>query len=89
MEKASIRRGLFHFIDLIRSYGIAKFVVDVAVPYGVVTEIGPVVAPRGTVALITKLLNTVNVAGVPLKVTEVAPEKYLPTSVTIVPTARC
>jgi hypothetical protein len=45
----------------------------VAVPLGVVTEIGPVVAPFGTVAWSSESESTVNAAGVPLNLTEVAP----------------
>ncbi len=50
------------------------------------TEIGPTVAPLGTVALICVPETTVNVADVPLKVTPVAPVKPLPVMVTLVPT---
>ena len=63
-----------------------KFCVLVAVPPGVVTLIGPVVAPAGTVALILLGLSTVKLAGVPLNVTNVAPVKCEPRIVTIVPT---
>jgi hypothetical protein len=53
-----------------------------AVPDGVVREIGPVVAPAGTVAVIWLSEFTVNVAAAPLNVTEVAPVKPLPLMVT-------
>jgi hypothetical protein len=39
----------------------------VAVPPGVITLMGPVVAPAGTVAVIFVLLLTVKVAATPLK----------------------
>ncbi len=49
-----------------------KLLVVVTVPPRVVTEMGPVVAPDGTVATICVAVSLVMVAGVPLKVTEVA-----------------
>ena len=52
------------------------------VPDGVVTEIGPVVAPGGTMVVIWLSEMTVNVAAAPLNVTEVAPVKALPLIVT-------
>jgi hypothetical protein len=64
-----------------------KFVELVAVPLGVVTEIGPVVAPEGTVALIRVAFCTVKVAAeTPLKRTAVAPVKFVPLIRTEVPT---
>ena len=58
----------------------------VAVPPGVVTLSGPVVAPAGTVALTCVSEVTVNVvAPVPLKLTPLAPVKPVPVSVTLVP----
>jgi hypothetical protein len=63
-----------------------KLPVEVPVPDGVVTKIGPVVAVEETVAVICVELLTVKVvAGVPLKATAVAPEKFVPVIVTIVP----
>ena len=63
-----------------------KLVAETAVPIGVLTEIGPVVAPTGTMALITALFTTVNVvAFTPLNRTAVAPRKPLPTIITVVP----
>lgn len=51
----------------------------VAVPFGVVTEIGPVVAPAGTLAWISvPLVKRKSLEGVPLNVTEVAPVKFVP-----------
>lgn len=57
---------------------MVKLVVEVAVPLGVVTAIGPLVAPVGTVAEMTLELSTVKVALTPLKVTLVAPVKFVP-----------
>lgn len=76
---------------IVRSWVVAepvtvKFVELVAVPLGVVTEIGPVVAPEGTVALIRVALCTVKVAETPLKRTAVAPVKFVPLIWTEVPT---
>src|SRR2546430_17702936 len=47
---------------------------------------GPVVAPAGTVARIAVAEVTVKVALTPLNVTEVAPLKFVPLIVTLVPT---
>jgi hypothetical protein len=63
-----------------------NFVPLVSVPEGVVTEIFPVVAPGGTVAVIFVSELTVNVAVVPLNFTAVAPENPVPLIVTEVPT---
>jgi len=58
----------------------------VAVPAGLVTVMGPVVAPAGTVAVICVALLTVKVAATPLKRTSVVPVKFVPVMVTEVPT---
>ncbi|HEX3454778.1 MAG TPA: hypothetical protein VHS03_09140 [Gaiellaceae bacterium] len=58
----------------------------VPVPVGVVTAIGPLVAPLGTVAVICVSLLTVKLAPVPLNVTAVAPVKFEPTIATALPT---
>ena len=58
----------------------------VAVPPGVVTLSGPVVAPAGTVTWIVVAEVTVKLALTPLNVTAVAPVKFVPLSVTLVPT---
>jgi hypothetical protein len=58
----------------------------VAVPAGVVTAIGPVLAPYGTVALIDVSEVTEDVAVTPLNVTAVAPVKCVPVIDTFVPT---
>jgi hypothetical protein len=68
-----------------------KFVALVAVLTGVVTWIGPVVAPEGTnaltcEALADELVTTANVAAVPLKSTAVAFSRFVPLIVTPVPT---
>ena len=60
--------------------------VLVAVPPGVVTLSGPVVAPAGTVASIAAAEVTVKLALTPLNVTAVAPVKFVPLIVTLVPT---
>src|SRR5262245_12365698 len=57
----------------------------VVVPPGLVTEIGPLVAPLGTVVVICVSPETLNVAAVPLKLTLVAPVKPVPVMVTAVP----
>src|SRR5215467_6640864 len=53
---------------------------------GVVTVMGPVVAPAGTVVVIVPEGLTVNVAATPLNETAVAPVKAVPVIVTPVPT---
>src|SRR2546426_12754938 len=63
-----------------------KLVVLVVVPPGVVTRSGPVVAPVGTVARIAVSEVTVKLALTPLNVTAVAPVKFVPLSVTLLPT---
>src|SRR6185436_12500467 len=63
-----------------------KLPLLVAVPPGVVTPIRPVVAPVGTVARICVLDWTLKPAEVPLKRTLVAPVKFVPVIVTLVPT---
>ena len=58
----------------------------VAVPPGVVTLIEPLVAPAGTVALIDVADTTLKMALVSLNFTAVAPMKFVPVMVTLVPT---
>jgi hypothetical protein len=67
-------------------YVTVKFVTLFAVPPGVVMEIGPVVAPVGTVAVTCVSEFTVKVAETPLNVRLVAPVKLVPVIVTEVPT---
>ncbi|MDP9359858.1 MAG: hypothetical protein M3P29_00245, partial [Acidobacteriota bacterium] len=67
---------------------IVKLVVLDPVPASVITEIGPDVAPAGTVATICVSLDTVYVeALMPLNFTAVAPVKPEPVTVTDVPAA--
>lgn len=63
-----------------------KFTELVAVPPGVVTAIGPVVAAGGTVAVIWVSELKMNAAETPSKVTEVAPVNPVPSITTLVPT---
>ena len=64
-----------------------KLPVEVALPPGVVTEIVPLLAPAGTVAVIWVALSTVKAeAAVPWKDTAVAPVKFVPVRTTEVPT---
>jgi hypothetical protein len=64
-----------------------KLLALLAVPTEVVTLIGPVIAPAGTVAVIAVAEFTVKLALVPLNITAVAPVKFVPLIVTLVPTA--
>jgi len=64
---------------------ILKFIELVAVPLGVVTLMGPVVAPDGTVAVILSAEFTVKLAPTPLNVSDVAPSKFVPLIVTAAP----
>src|SRR5437773_6835052 len=57
----------------------------VAVPPGVVTARGPVVAAAGSVPWIAVAEVTVKLALTPLKVTAVAPVKFVPLIVTLAP----
>ncbi len=57
------------------------------VPPGVVTEIDPLVAPAGTIALICPSFTAVNTALVPLNRTDVAPERCDPPICTVAPAA--
>src|SRR5262245_33554519 len=63
-----------------------KLVPLVAIPPGVVTEMGPVVAPVGTAAVICVAESTVKLAFVPLNLTELAPVRFVPVMTTLVPT---
>jgi hypothetical protein len=67
--------------------GTVKFEALAAVPPGVVTLIGPVVAPVGTTAVICVAELTAKVvAAVALNVTSVAPVRFVPVITTDVPT---
>ncbi len=65
---------------------IVKLVALVAVPSSVVTVMGPLVAPAGTVVVIVPELFTVKVAALPPNETALAPEKFVPVIVTPAPT---
>jgi hypothetical protein len=64
-----------------------KLVPLVAVPPGVVTLIEPLAAPAGTVAVICVAESTVYVAAAPLNATAVAPVRFVPVIVTVLPAA--
>src|SRR5438094_7909420 len=61
--------------------------VLVAVPPGVVTLSVPVVAPAGTAAWMVVGAASVKLALTPLNATAVAPVKFVPLMVTLVPTS--
>ena len=67
-------------------YGIRKFTLLVSVPPDVTTWTLPVVAPEGTVVVISDFEATVKVAVVPLNVTLVAPVRLVPRILTAAPT---
>ena len=67
-------------------YCTVKFVVLLAVPPGVVTEILPVTAPTGTLVVICVSELTVNDAVLPENFTAVACRKLVPVRMTCVPT---
>jgi len=70
----------------VASFTTVNMLVLVAVPPGVVTLSGPVVAPVGTVSRIVVAEATVKGAALtPLNVTAVAPVKFVPVIVTMVP----
>ena len=57
-----------------------------AVPAEQVTVIGPLLAPAGTIAVTVVALSTLKYADRPLKRTALTPTRYLPFTVTLVPT---
>jgi hypothetical protein len=61
-----------------------KEVELVAVPPGVVTAIGPLFAPPGTLARTCVDETTEKLAGFPLNVTRVVPDRFVPVIVTVV-----
>ena len=65
--------------------GTVKVLAEVAVPFGVVTEMAPEEAAAGTVVVIVLALVTAKVAAVPLNFTEVVPVKLVPLMVTEAP----
>jgi hypothetical protein len=52
----------------------------------VVTVIAPVAAPAGTSVTMVVAVSDAIVAAMPLKATDVAPERFRPVTVTVVPT---
>src|SRR5207249_4042999 len=62
---------------------------ELADPPGLVTTIGPVVAPVGTVARTSESFETVNVAASPLNFTDVVRRKLTPLIEMLVPTGAC
>ncbi len=72
--------------ELMAGVIVKRVVVTIAPLPGVVMEIGPVVAPAGTVVVIVPEGLTVKVAATPLNETAVAPAKDVPVIVTLVPT---
>ena len=89
LDKAVVPAGHTLSVPVIaETVGMAFTVNEAAlvpVPDGVVTLIGPLVAPTGSVVVIWVALFTVKgVAGVPLKLTAVAPVKLVPVMTTVV-----
>jgi hypothetical protein len=64
--------------DTANEAGARKFEADVAVPDGVVTAIGPVVTPFGTVATISVVDFKMKEADTPLNVTALGVMKFVP-----------
>jgi hypothetical protein len=62
-----------------------KVELEATAPEGVVTTIGPEVAPAATVSVSTESDETVNCTAAPFRVTAVAPVKCVPKTVTGVP----
>ncbi|HYR17113.1 MAG TPA: hypothetical protein VEQ67_23290, partial [Mycobacterium sp.] len=73
-------------LEIVGGLMTVKLPVLLAVPPEVVTLIGPVAAPAGTVAVIAVAELTVKLALVPLNRTALAPVKFVPLMVTLVPT---
>src|SRR5436190_17947284 len=73
-------------LEIVGGLMTVKLAALLAVPSEVVTLIGPLVAPAGTVAVIAVAEPTVKLALVPLNSTAVAPVKLVPLIVTLVPT---
>src|ERR1035438_249497 len=67
-------------------YGMPKGTLLESVPPGVTTWTLPVVAPAGTVVVISEGDITVNTAAVLLKLTLVAPVRFVPRILTAAPT---
>src|SRR4051794_8281207 len=81
--------GVFQLPPLLLVQCAAVAIVNgdalVAVPPPVTTEIVPVVAPAGTVAVICELLFPANVAAAPLKLTALTAVKLVPLMTTLLP----
>jgi hypothetical protein len=73
-------------LEIVGGLITVKLLALLAVPAEVMTLIGPLVAPAGTVAVIVLAEFTVKLALVPLNRTAVAPVKLVPLIVTLVPT---
>src|SRR6478672_12453319 len=71
--------------ELMAGVIVKRVVVIKGPPPGVVTVMGPVVAPAGTVVVIVPGVPSVKAAATPLKETAVAPVKAVPVIVTFVP----
>ena len=71
--------------EMMAGITVKRVVVTTGPLPGVVTAMGPVVAPAGTVVVIVPEGSTVNVAATPLNETAVAPVKVVPVIVTTVP----
>jgi hypothetical protein len=67
-------------------YGTRKDTLLESVPLGVTTLTSPVVAPVGTVAVISELDSTLKAANMPLKLTLVASVRLVPRILTAAPT---
>src|SRR5947209_9337637 len=84
---STVPTGLFVGVkEVIEGMVTTKLDELVPVPAGVVTRIGPVTAPVGTVAVICVPEFTVKLVAVPAKLTALAPVKPLPVMVRLVPT---
>lgn len=84
-EAAVVQAVVMEAVGVTHGVVTVKLVLLVAVPFGVVTEMVPVVAPAGTVNTMVVELVTLKITGVPLSITEVAPVKLVPVIVTVVP----
>ena len=73
-------------LEIVGGLMTVKLAALLAVPSEVVTLIGPLVAPAGTVAVIAVAEPTVKLALVPLNSTALAPVKLVPLIVTLAPT---
>ena len=86
----SVPTGPLVGVKLLTFGSTVKLAALVAVPPGVVTEMGPLSASFGTFAVIDESFTTVKVAvAPPPNVTDVAPVNLLPVIVTMLPTLPC